>query len=204
MTQRNVRNRLLILGITLVPLLVAACKTEAENTVAVPAGTMITVALQTPLSTASASNGQAFTAVTTSPVVVDGKTVAESGTTVRGYVNNIARPGAIKGGARITLNFEEVVTKEGGHPFSSEPITLTAKADTKSDIERVAGTTVAGAVIGGIVDGGKGAVIGGLIGAGAGGTWAVVTKGDQIVLDPGQKFAIQITETTEMPVLASL
>ena len=204
MSHHTMRSRLLFLGATLLPVLAAGCRTE-EKTVAVPAGTSVVVALETPLSTETASEGQAFTAVTTEPIMVDGKTVAISGTAVRGYVTDIAEPGQIKGSAQMTLNFEELVTVEGeAYPFVAEPITLTAKSDTQSDVERVAGTTAAGAIIGGIAEGGKGAIIGGLIGAGAGGAWAVVTKGDQIVLGEGQQFRIEIAEPAELPVLAAL
>jgi hypothetical protein len=187
------------LSILLVPLLVAACG-MGQSTVSIPAGTEMVVTLQTPLSTATSTEGQHFAAEVAKPIVVDGKTVVESGATVHGLVSDMKKPGNIGGGAEMTLVFEDIKTTDGeNHRLSAEPITLTAKSDAHADVERVAAGTVAGAIVGGIAGGGKGAVVGGLIGAGAGGTWAVATKGDQIVLDVGQQFLVQLTEPTELP-----
>lgn len=192
----------IVLGSFILFGLIAGCNDTAE-TISVPSETAVVVALQTPLNTESATEGQSFEAITTQPIEIDGKTVAPMGTTVRGYISNLQKPGG-NDGARITLDFDEIVTNEGeAHSFNAAPITLVGKSDSDSDVERVAAGTVAGAIIGGIAEGGKGAVVGGLIGAGAGGTWAVVTKGDHIVLNSGQKFRIETTESTELPVMAS-
>jgi hypothetical protein len=199
MRQNHVQPRLQIFGALLVPFLLAACGAGGK-TVSVPAGTSMVVTLQTPLSTETSTEGQTFAAEITEPIVVDGKTVVEPGTTVRGEVSAMQKPGTIEGGAELTLDFQEIVTTDGeAHGFTADPIKLTAKSDTKSDVERVAGTTVAGAVIGGLANGGHGAVVGGLIGAGAGGVWAVATRGDQIVLDVGQQFLVQLREPAELP-----
>ncbi len=188
-----------ILAISLVTCNIG-CQSELQ-TISVPAGTSVVVALQTSLSTENASEGQTFTAETTEPTVIEGKTVAPAGTIVRGKVSSVAKPGAIKGAAKMTLDFEQLSFADGAtYEFDAAPITLAGQSDTEADVERLAAGTVAGAIIGGIAKGGKGAAVGALIGAGAGGTWAVATKGDHIVLEPGQRFRIETTDATEMPV----
>jgi hypothetical protein len=163
------------------------------------------VELQTPLSTATTESGTEFSATMVDPIMVEGKTIAATGTVVHGTISDVVKPGRVDGQASMTLEFKEIVASDGDtYRFDSEPIKLVAKSDAESDAQRVAGTTVAGAIIGGIANGGKGAVVGGLIGVGAGATWAVVTKGDQIELGPGQQFRVAFSDATELPVLASL
>ncbi len=52
----------------------------------IPAGTPIKVRLQTPLSSASAHDGQAFEALLDEPIIVRGKVIAHRGTVVTGRV----------------------------------------------------------------------------------------------------------------------
>ena len=54
--------------------------------VEIPAGTPITVRLQSPLSSASARDGEAFAALLDEPIVVRGKIIARRGTMVTGRV----------------------------------------------------------------------------------------------------------------------
>ncbi len=197
------RKLYLILSGLMTIALLSGCQGGMRN-ITVPSGTSVVVALQSSLSTENASEGQAILAETTEPIIVEGTTVAPSGTVVRGFVTSLTKPGNVKDGAELTLDFKEILM-EGNetYEFDAAPITLKAKSDADSDIERLAAGTVAGAIIGGIAEGGEGAAVGALIGAGAGGTWAVVTKGDHIVLDPGQKFRIETTESTDLPVKES-
>ncbi len=197
------KDLLMIAGIVSLVSLAGCMAGEEVQTVAVPSGTSVEVSLQSSLSTETASTGQSFTAQTTEPIVIAGTTVAPSGTTVQGEVTKVTKPGNVDQGAEMALDFQHIVTKNGDtHQFIAAPITLKAASDTESDIERLAAGTVAGGIIGGIAKGGEGAAIGALVGAGAGGTWAVMTKGDHIVLEPGQKFLLETTEPTELPVLA--
>jgi hypothetical protein len=204
MTRNYIQQRAFILMVLVVAVAGLGCRTS-EETVSVPAGTKMEVALQTPLSTETASEGQEFMATTTQPIVVEGKTVIETGTMVHGTVTKVVPPDAVSQEAELTLQFEEVMMADGeSHSIDAEPIAMVAQSDAKSDVERVAGSTIAGAVVGGIIDGGHGAVIGGILGAGAGGVWAVTTKGDQIVLEPGQKFLVEISSATEVPIQAGM
>ena len=55
-----------------------------NQTLTIPAGTVITVRLGETLSSRSSSAGQGFSATVAEPVVVDGKTVIEKGAAARG------------------------------------------------------------------------------------------------------------------------
>jgi len=196
---KTIRNTFLVLS-----LLVALMGCQSQHVKTVPDGTSLVVSLEYPLSTEINQTGDVFESQSTEPVMVDGEVVIPAATTFRGTLLNVKKPGSVDDSAEMTLKFEEIVSPDGEtYEFSAAPITLVGNSDKDADIERLAGTTVAGAVIGGIAEGGKGAVIGAIVGAGAGGTWAVATKGEHIVLKPGQQFRIETISSTEIPIIES-
>jgi len=208
-------NRTSRIGVALLltAVIAAGCEDGANNggrtpgprleTLTIPAGTLVVAALDTRLSSDTNHTGDPFVATTTQPIVIDGKTVAPAGTAIHGTVRDIQASGRVKGRARMTLVYEEIVDAAGNaHLFSARPLTLQAASDAHGDIEKVAAGGVLGAVIGGIAAGGKGAAIGAGAGAGAGTVIVLATKGDDVELDPGQKLSIHVTAATSMPVLA--
>ncbi len=81
-----------------------------------PSGTLLTVQLEDSLSTANVHAGDAFTASVAAPLTVDGDTLVQRGTTVKGRVESAQsltdRPGLVPGSGyfRLTLN---AITIEG-------------------------------------------------------------------------------------------
>lgn len=209
------RNRTDRIGIALLltAVLAAGCKDGANGgggtpkphleTLTIPAGTLVMATLDTHLSSDTNHTGDAFVATTTQPIIIDGKTVAPAGTNIRGAVRDVQASGRVKGRARMTLAYEEIIDAAGNaHMISARPLTLQAASETHSDVEKIAAGGVLGAVIGGITGGGKGAAIGAGAGAGAGTVVMLATKGDDVELNPGQKLSIHVTAATSMPVLA--
>lgn len=164
----------------------------------VPAGTSVIASLVTPLSTDTNQTGDPFTATTQQPIVVNGRTVVASGSTVRGVLRDVQASGRVKGRAGMTLAFQEIVDTHGRtHVISAEPLILQADSEKTGDVEKIAAGGVAGAIIGGITGGKKGALIGTAVGAGAGTIVVLATKGDDIELSPGQRLSVQtITPTS--------
>ena len=179
-----------------------ASKPRSE-TLVIPAGTHIVASLETRLSTETNHTGDPFVATTTEPVVINEKTVAPSGTKIRGSLRDVQASGRVKGRARMTLAYDEIVDSAGtAHTISAQPLTLQAASDTHGDVEKIAAGGILGAVIGGIAGGGKGAAIGAGAGAGAGTVLMLVTEGDEVELNPGQKLAVHMTAATSIPVVA--
>ena len=173
------------------------------ETLVIPAGTHIVASLETRLSTDTNHTGDSFVATTTEPVVINGKTIAPSGTKIRGSLRDVQASGRVKGRARMTLAYDEIVDSAGtAHTISAQPLTLQAASDTHGDVEKIAAGGILGAVIGGIAGGGKGAAIGAGAGAGAGTVLMLVTEGDEVELNPGQKLAVHMTAATSIPVVA--
>jgi hypothetical protein len=174
------------------------------ETVAIQAGTSIIASLGTRLSSDTNHAGDPFVATTTEAVVVDGRTVAPAGTKIRGTLSDVQASGRVKGRARMTLAYHEIIDSAGNaHSISAQPLTLQAASETHSDVEKIAAGGVLGAVIGGITGGGKGAAIGAGAGAGAGTVLMLATKGADVELNPGQRLAIHMTAATSMPVVAA-
>jgi hypothetical protein len=173
------------------------------ETLTIPAGTSLVVTLDTGLSSDTNHTGDSFVATTTEPLVVNGKTLAPTGTKIRGRVTDVQASGRVKGRARMTLAYAEIIDSAGqSHAFTAQPLTVQAASETHSDVEKIAAGTVLGAVIGGVTGGGKGAAIGAGAGAGAGTVLMLATKGDDVELPPGQRLAVHMTSATSIPVVA--
>jgi hypothetical protein len=172
------------------------------ETLIIPDGTTVVVALTTPLSTGTNSSGDSFAATTITPINIDGKTVVPAGVPVHGVLQNVQASGRVKGRAQMTLAYQSIGDAEGvTHPISALPLTLQAASATRGDVEKIAAGGVIGAIIGGIAGGGKGAAIGAGAGAGAGTILMLATQGDEVVLAAGQQLNVQMTSPTNIKVL---
>jgi hypothetical protein len=173
------------------------------ETLTIPAGTRVLASLDTGLSTDTNHSGDAIVATVIEPIVIDGNTIAPSGTKIRGSLLDVQASGRVKGRARMTLAYQQIVDSAGeAHTISAQPLTLQAASETQGDVEKIVAGTILGAVIGGIAGGGKGAAIGAGAGAGAGTVLMLVTEGDDVELNPGQKLYVDISADSTIPVVA--
>jgi hypothetical protein len=117
------------------------------ETLVIPAGTHIVASLETRLSTETNHTGDSFVATTTEPVVINEKTVAPSGTKIRGNLRDVQASGRVKGRARM-LAYEEIVDSAGNaHAISAQLLTLRRLRPTASED---CGGASSGKVIGGL------------------------------------------------------
>ena len=160
----------------------------AIQTVTIPAGTMLTVAMIDAVSTDTNKVGDTFSASLTDPVVVDGKTVLPKGIKVRGRIESLEEPGRVKGKAAISLVLTQLVRNGKSYAIATQSFTAQAESETKKDALKVGGGAGLGAIIGAIAGGKKGAAIGAAVGGGAGTTAVLVTKGSQMRIDSETKI----------------
>ncbi len=150
--------------------------------VTIPAGTMLTVKLSTPVASDTSKVEDAVRGSLTKPLVVEGTTAVPAGAEIVGSVIDAKPSGRVKGRASIALRFSRLVVGSETHQIHTAQITRQAAADTKGDVTKGAIGGGVGAVVGGVIGGGKGAAIG----AAAGGTGAVLaTKGKEVRLPVG-------------------
>ncbi len=174
--------------------------TETTRLVTLPAGYALQAVLDETVSTDTHQPGRAFSAHLARPAMMEaGGVVFPEGSKVRGEVTNAKSAPRVGGRAELTLEFREVTTPAGkSYPLHTQPLTLQGESTTSGDVQKVVGGTVGGAIIGGILGGKEGAIKGAAGGAAGGAAWAVATRGNDIVLEPGQ--VLQATLTRDLRV----
>ncbi len=160
-----------------------------------PVGSALPLLLETAVSSASNSVGDAVVATVLEDVKVGEKVVVPAGSEARGHVTAAVRSGKVKGRARLAFEFDSLVVKGKPVAIAASGVDITAEDSKKKDAAIIGGATAGGAILGAIVDGKKGAAIGAGIGA-AGGTGTVLaTRGKEVMLPAGQSLTVRLTSS---------
>jgi hypothetical protein len=164
----------------------------------VPAGTTLSVALTTPLSTKTARKGDRFQGQLSQPVMVDGKTVVPAGAMVEGYVvAKVSGSKEIGATPSLSLTFDKLVPTPDYSVAISGQLVQTGKSEAGADTAKIAGGAIAGAIIGNQVNTGKGSVIGGVLGAAAGAA-AAKNTGSEVELPAGTVVGFALDSAIEI------
>lgn len=177
--------------------------------VVVEKGTVLPVELLNRLSTKTLKEGDNIYAQTIFPITVDNQIVIPVGTHVSGKVQEVERPGRVKGKASLTLAFHTIVLPDGltlpiyGSLGGSDEGTREGEATIKGestkgkDIGDIAKTGASGAVLGGLIRGRKGVAIGGGAGASIALADVLLTRGQDLVLPKGTELEIVLDQGLE-------
>jgi hypothetical protein len=181
----------------------------------VPAQTQFAATLSTVLDSETAKVGDSVRATLDMPIASsDNMIVVPSGSQLMGQVISVEPTGRLEKNATLSVRFTEVMTPQGERmPIQASVATtdgLLVGGSTKGRLGTVAGKTVAGAAIGaalgtamGPLSGGsvgKGAIYGTAIGTGLGALAAGVSKGNAILLQPGEKLQIRLDQALQTTV----
>jgi len=175
-----------------------ADKQIAEPKIVIPAGTRLRIALTDAVSSDKSRPGDSFMGVLAEPIVIDGKTVLEKGTKVRGLVVDAKESGRVKGRASIQLKLTEIVRAGNSLDISTKPYSAVAESTKGRDAAIIGGGAGLGAAIGAIAGGGKGALIGAGIGGGAGTGTVLATKGEEIRYAPETRIPFTLARSVEI------
>ena len=186
-------------GPTATPAPAPAPKVQSVETVS--SGTALTVTLAEPLSTDANKEGDKFSAHLTQPLVVNGRVVADKGDLVTGHINKLEEPGRVKGRARLELLLDQITTSHKTYNVSTEPFIVVAGSNKDRDAAIIAGGAGVGAIIGAVTGGGKGAALGAIIGGGSGTTAVLLTKGEQLKLEPETRVNFVLAKDIDLPVI---
>ena len=159
----------------------------------IPSGTSVTVRIGSEISSASAKAGQAFEGSLAHNLVVEGKTVAHSGTPVHGKITHAKSSGRLHAPGELTLRLTAIEADGHMQPVSSSAYAVKGKSHTKSNATKIGGGTAAGALIGGLAGGGKGAAIGAVAGAGAGTGVAAATGKEEAIIPAEHAITFRIS-----------
>ncbi|MEJ0098310.1 MAG: glycine zipper 2TM domain-containing protein [Pseudomonadota bacterium] len=167
--------------------------------VTVPAGTMLSMSLDTDLSSKTAKVGDAVEATVSNDVLVDGKTAIASGTKVAGSVIKVVSGSDKIGGTpTLAVSFDRLEMPGGKDVPISGEITQQGKSDTARDSVKIVGGTAAGAIVGDkIIKGKKGKFIGGLLG-GAVGAVAAQKTGTEVQMTQGTALSVVLGAPVEI------
>jgi len=183
---------------------------KVQPPVVVQAGTVIPVTLTSRISTKYAKDGDGIYGKTAFPITVDNKIVIPEGSYVRGKITEVKRPGRVKGKGELTLNFQTLVlpsgltipiyTSLGGAGTAGErkgEATVQGDSNKSEDAKTVGTTAAEGALIGVIANRGTGAAVGGAGGAAVGTAAVLLTRGKDLVLEPGTMIEIVLDRPVE-------
>lgn len=182
--------------------------TRPPEEIVVPAGTVVPIALSDYLNTKSSKEGDVFYADTTYPVWIDQRLVIPRGSTLRGTVTMVERPGRIRGKGRMAVRFDDILLPNGIrrdlsasfrglHGPGDESMergseTVTAAGSEGEDAGTIVGTTAQGAIIGAVIGRGSGAAVGAGAGAAAGVASVLFSRGRDLVIAPGTRFDLEL------------
>lgn len=160
--------------------------------VTVPAGTQVSVRLNSDYSTKTAALGQAVNAELASDLLVGGRVVARAGAPISGTITEVTS-GSSKIGAvpALKIDFTQLVATDGRTLPVAIRINQKGQSEKGRDTAKIVGGTAAGAIIGHQVNDDKGKVIGGIIGGAAGAIGAQKT-GTEVQLAAGTVLAANV------------
>ena len=158
----------------------------------VPAGTQVSVRLNSDYSTKTAALGQAVNAELASDLVAGGRVVARAGAPISGTITEVTS-GSSKIGAvpALKIDFTQLVATDGRTLPVAIRINQKGQSEKGRDTAKIVGGTAAGAIIGHQVSDDKGKVIGGIIGGAAGAIGAQKT-GTEVELAAGTVLAANV------------
>ena len=152
----------------------------AFRNVTVDAGTSLSVRITQTLDSATTQQGDSFSGVTSSDVIVDGAVAIPSGSAVSGRVDEVHEAAHFKGASLLTVSLTGLTRRGDRVAITTDPYTVEGKGRGKNTAEKTGGGAAVGAILGGIFGGGKGAAIGAGAGAGVGAGANAVTRGQQV------------------------
>jgi hypothetical protein len=168
------------------------------QTVVIPAGTPISVRLQQSISSQTAQAGQHFEAVLDEPIVINGQTVAEKGADANGHVVAARHSGRLEDPGFLRIALDSVSVNGKMVPVQSSSIYVQGASHKKRNLGWIGGSTAGGALIGGLMGGGKGALIGSAVGAGAGTTAAYATGKKDVGFAAEHRLTFRITQPVQL------
>jgi hypothetical protein len=164
----------------------------------VPSGTIVRVAFDQPISTATAQVGDTVRGRLLDDLLDDdGRVAAASGSRVVGKIEHVVDSGKLARPAELRFRLTEIETRSGMTAVQTSAYDRVGKTHTKRNVGYIAGGAAVGAILGQVI--GKdteGTLTGAAAGAAAGAGVAAATGDLDFTIDAGQTVAF----TLEAPV----
>ncbi len=160
----------------------------------VPANTAIYVRLQQSISSATAQSGQNFSAELDEPLVVEGQTLAPKGAAVTGKVVAARESGHMHNAGYLRITLSSITLNGKTVPLQTNSVFVSGGSYKKRNLAFIGGGAGGGALLGALMDGGKGAVIGSTVGAAGGATAAYATGKKEVGFVAERRLGFRLTQ----------
>lgn len=173
---------------------IASVQTVFARTIVVPTGTSIHFKLRQTISTASAQPGQTVPATLTSPIVVNGVTVARTGSRADVHISNAEASGRIGGSAKLTFSLASITLANGSTAsVRTSRYSREGRAHAQHNAKYIAGAGIIGALAGQALGHDRDATAkGAAIGAGVGIAAAANTGKFDFSVPAGTRFTLKL------------
>jgi len=205
--------RFLAAGFVAVSLVTAAASTPVEaggtppsaigwREITIPAGTALPVVLDTSVGSDISRVEQAVNGHLARAVRVNGEVAIPAGSAVSGIVTSARRSGKVKGRAYVSMRFSNLTPRGDAESYRMETRTVgrLAPATKRNDAIKIGAPAAGGAIVGGLVGGGKGAAIGAAAGGGAGTAVVLSTRGKEVRLGRGATVLVRLAQPLHLRV----
>jgi hypothetical protein len=163
------------------------------RSVTLPADTTLPVRISQTLDSATTQEGDSFSGVLASDILVDSRTVLRQGTAVSGRVDTVQEAAHFKGNSLLVIQLTSIQARADHLPISTDAYSKAGTGRGKNSAEKIGGGAAVGAVLGGIFGGGKGAAIGAAAGGGAGAGAQAITRGQQVQIPAESLVRFRLT-----------
>jgi hypothetical protein len=170
-----------------------AAPTSREVTI--PAGTQLTVMLDTAVGSDTSRVEEPVTAHLTRPIHVHGDTVLAEGSRITGVVTDATRSAKVKGRAHLAIRFDSLTPRGDDQRYAIQTAAIgrTAQGTKQKDALKIGAPAAGGAIIGALFGGKKGALVGTAVGGGAGTAVVLSTRGQEVHLGKGAALTLKLT-----------
>jgi len=160
----------------------------------VPANTAIYVRLQQSISSTTAQSGQNFSAELDEPLVVEGQTLAPKGAPVTGRVVAARESGHMHNAGYLRITLSTITLNGKTVPLQTNSVFVSGGSYKKRNLAFIGGGAGGGALLGALMDGGKGAAIGSTVGAAGGTTAAYATGKKEVGFVAERRLGFRLTQ----------
>lgn len=164
----------------------------------IPAGTALTVRMIDSVDSDVARLGESFRASMDDPVIVNGNTVIPRGADVVAKLVDDKRSGKIQGRTVLSLALVSVRASDRMVDVTTGDVTQASASRGARSAKVVGGTAAVGAIIGGIVGGGRGAAIGAGSGAAVGTGAEMSMKGQRVRIPSETRLTFTLTNSVRL------
>jgi len=151
-----------------------------QQTLTIPAGTMLNVRMIDSISSDVNHAGQIFRGSLDSPVIVGNRTVLPKGATVHVKLVSARSAGRVKGRSELALQLDSIVLRGRLYPISSRIVDFRGKSESKKSLKNAGVGAAVGGGLGALLGGGSGAAVGAGLGAGTGVAVNAANPGQQV------------------------